>query len=107
MSKFQKRVLKDNKNESNRREKRTSYNQSPKTVKKELSMTVKKELMSVQYFEIRSKKRIFECLKNISRVGKIGKFNLLGAYFQRLLVYFRSHQKRYYQSVVRFTVLFY
>ena len=97
MSKHQKQVLKDVTNESKKSTKRNLSNQ--------LSETVKKELMSVRYFEMRSKKRIFECLKNILKVSKFYEFNLLSASFQRLLVYFRSNQKRHYQSGVRFTVL--
>ena len=97
MSKHQKQVLKDVTNESKKSTKSNLSNQ--------LSETVKKELMSVRYFEMRSKKRIFECLKNILKVSKFYEFNLLSASFQRLLVYFRSNQNRHYQSGVRFTVL--
>ena len=79
MSKYQEHVLKDEKyrrSKSNRSTKRNLSDQS--------SETLKKELLSVQHFEMRRKKRVFECFKNILKVNKVDELNVLKFCFQRL-----------------------
>ena len=101
MSKYQEHVLKDEKyrrSKSNRSTKRNLSDQS--------SETLKKELLSVQHFEMNRKKRVFECFKNILKVNKLEKSELLYFYFQRLLGYFRNYKNRYHQYEVRSTVIF-
>lgn len=99
MSKYQEHVLKDKKCISNKSVRK-------RNLSNKLSGTVKKEFMSAQYFEMRRKKRVFECFKNILQENKFEKSELLYFYFQRLLGYFRNNKNRYYESMVRSTVLF-